>query len=202
MWVTLGFLIGSTNFCKFFWVSWEVCVLHGYDCNHWVAKSCTTTAYRWLFRDSHPSLRTLWSAVIKSPKFFRSWHHCTRAFGSASRYRNFGPSEGACRHCACPKPVPLLLATPLVVHEKNWKCLDIQAHGFTVAPKDHVHRPNCSLNSIGSSIRATHVIDRFVLLRVLLFFCFRFPLVYVSGFPVAPHSYLHFFRVLDFRCIC
>ena len=43
--------------------------LHGYDWIHWVAKSCTTTAYRWLFRDSHPSLRTLWSAVIKSPKY-------------------------------------------------------------------------------------------------------------------------------------
>ena len=44
-------------------------VLHGYDWIHWVAKSCTTTANRWLFRDSQPSLRTLWSAVIKSPKF-------------------------------------------------------------------------------------------------------------------------------------
>ena len=44
-------------------------VLHGYDWIHWVAKSCTTTAYRWLFRDSPPSLRTLWSAVIESPKF-------------------------------------------------------------------------------------------------------------------------------------
>ena len=36
---------------------------------HWVAKSCTTTAYRWLFRDSQLSLKTLWSAVIKSPTF-------------------------------------------------------------------------------------------------------------------------------------
>ena len=44
-------------------------VLHGYDWIHWVAKSCTTIAYRWLFRDSQLSLRTLWSAVIKSPKF-------------------------------------------------------------------------------------------------------------------------------------
>ena len=35
---------------------------------HWVTRSCTTTAYRWLFRDSQLSLRTLWSAVIKSPK--------------------------------------------------------------------------------------------------------------------------------------
>ena len=47
----------------------RIFVLHGYDWIHWVAKSCTTIAYRWLFRDSLPSLRTLWSAVIKSPKF-------------------------------------------------------------------------------------------------------------------------------------
>ena len=51
----------------------KVFVLHGYDWIHWVTKSCTTIAYRWLFRDSQFSLRTLWSAVIKSPKFF-----CTR----------------------------------------------------------------------------------------------------------------------------
>ena len=62
------FLVGSKNFIGLFWVSWEELVLHGYDCNHRVAKSCTTTAYRWLFRDSLSSLRTLWSAVIKSPK--------------------------------------------------------------------------------------------------------------------------------------
>ena len=59
----------STYFCGPFWVSWEVVVLHGKDCIHWEAKSCTTTAYRWLCRDTHPSLRTLRSAVIKSPKF-------------------------------------------------------------------------------------------------------------------------------------
>ena len=49
--------------------SCEVLFLHGYAWIHWVARSCTTTAYRWLFRDSQLSLRTLWSAVIKSPKF-------------------------------------------------------------------------------------------------------------------------------------
>ena len=67
--MTLGFLFGSKNFCKLLWVSCEVFVLRGYAWIHWVAKSCSTTAYRWLFRDSQPSLRTLWSAVIKSPKF-------------------------------------------------------------------------------------------------------------------------------------
>ena len=67
--MTFGFLSGSKNFCKLLWVSCEVFVSHGYAWIHWVAESCTTTAYRWLFRDSQVSLRTLWSAVIKSPKF-------------------------------------------------------------------------------------------------------------------------------------
>ena len=66
--MTFGFLVDSKNFCKLFSASWEVFVWHGYDYIHCVAKSCTTTAYRWLCRDSHPSLRTLWSAVSKSPK--------------------------------------------------------------------------------------------------------------------------------------
>ena len=44
-------------------------VLRGFSWILCVAKSCTTTACRWLFRDSQLSLRTLWSAVIKSPKF-------------------------------------------------------------------------------------------------------------------------------------
>ena len=59
-----------------------------------------------------------------------------------------GPSESACGQCAYPNPVPLLLATPWIIQEKNWKCLDIQAQGFPVALKDYVHRPNkFSLNS-------------------------------------------------------
>ena len=64
-----GFLSGSRNFYKLLWVSCEVLFLHGYASIHRVARSCTTTAYRWLFRDSQLSLRTLWSVVIKSPKF-------------------------------------------------------------------------------------------------------------------------------------
>ena len=67
--MTFGFLSESRNFCKLLWVSCEVFVLHGYDWIHWVARSCTTIAYRWLFRDSQLSLRTLWSAIIKSPNF-------------------------------------------------------------------------------------------------------------------------------------
>ena len=65
--MTFGFLVCSKKCCKLFCVSWEVFVLHGYDWIHWVAKPCTTTAYRWLFQDSQPSPTTLWSAVVKSP---------------------------------------------------------------------------------------------------------------------------------------
>ena len=42
----------------------------------------------------------------------------------SSRYRNLGPSERACGHYAYPNPGPLMLATPLVIHVKNWQCLD------------------------------------------------------------------------------
>ena len=68
VWITLGYLAPRTV-ASSLGVPWEVFVLHGYDWIHWVARSCTTTAYRWLFRDSQPSLGTLWSAKIKSPKF-------------------------------------------------------------------------------------------------------------------------------------
>ena len=47
----------------------EVFVLRGYDWIHWVAKSCTTIANRWMFRDSMFTGTFVISAVIKSPKF-------------------------------------------------------------------------------------------------------------------------------------
>ena len=68
----------------------KFCFLHGYAWIHWVAKSCTTTAYRWLFRDSQLSLRTLWSAVINSPKFYSSRYGFAIA-SSARSSCNFGP---------------------------------------------------------------------------------------------------------------
>ena len=71
-------------FASSLWVSWEVFVLHGYDWIHWVAKSWTTTAYPWLFRDSYPSLGTLWSAVVKSPKFLCTRYGCATAFPARS----------------------------------------------------------------------------------------------------------------------
>ena len=108
--MTLSFLPGSKNFCQLLWVSCEVFVLHGYAWNHWVAKSCTTTAYRWLFRDSQLSLRTLWSAVIKSPKFsargtappLRLLHGLLQ-FLSSGRSRNFGLQENEYKTLCLPK---------------------------------------------------------------------------------------------------
>ena len=98
--MTLSFLSCCKNFCKLFSASREVFVLHGYDWIYWVAKSCTTTAYWWLFRDSQPSLRTLWSAVIKSPKFsargttppMRLLHGALviLVFWQISQFRSFG----------------------------------------------------------------------------------------------------------------
>ena len=77
--MTFGFLVGSRNFMKLFWVFWEDFVLHGWDCSHWVAKSCTTTACQWLFRDSFCSLRTLWSGSHQISEIFRSGHDYTSA---------------------------------------------------------------------------------------------------------------------------
>ena len=108
-------------------------------------------------------------------------------------------SGNECKHGACPSTVPLLLAAPVVIHEKNWKCLDVQATGLPVAQKEHFHQPNflnCCSQSGKSCKRSRCTSSRHCYL------CFRFLLVYASGFPVAPHSYFHFFLVLDFRCIC
>ena len=65
-------------------------LLHGYAWIKWEARSCTTTANRWLFQDSQWSLKTLWSTVVKVTKFFSSRY----GFAIASPARcpgNFGP---------------------------------------------------------------------------------------------------------------
>ena len=63
-------------------------------------------------------------------------------FSTSSRYRSLGLSGSDCKYCVYPNRVPLLLATTVVIHEKNWKCHDPLAQGFSVAPKDYFHRPN------------------------------------------------------------
>ena len=120
----LRFLVGPKNICKLFSVSREVFVLHGYDWIHWLAKSCTTTAYRRLFRDSHPSQRTLWSAVIKSPTFSaRGTASPVRRLHGAlailvlmqmSQFRSFG--KWVWILCL---PTLLSLAALMLIHEKS-----------------------------------------------------------------------------------
>ena len=110
-------------------LSCEVLVLHGYAWIHWVAKSSTTTAYRWLLRDSQLSLRTLWSAVIKSPQFsargtappMRLLHGTPCNFGSFDESRNFGLEGNECKHCAYPNPHVSWMWALKMLREKNWR---------------------------------------------------------------------------------
>ena len=60
-------------------------------------------------------------------------------------------SFGKCVNCACPSPVPLLLATPLVTHEKNWKCLDVQASVFCRGTKGLLSSTKFFLHSCSQS---------------------------------------------------
>ena len=85
-------------------------------------------------------------------------------FSSSSRYHNLGPSESAFVHCACPNPVPLLLAAPLEVHEMIWKCLDFHALGFLKALLNYFHQPNSLWIPVAN--QAIHAICLLVLLRL------------------------------------
>ena len=99
--------------------------LHGYDWIHLVAKSCTTTAYRWLFRDSQPAMRTLWSAVIKSPKFsarnttlpIRLLHGALVIFGPLADLAISVFREVDMKNCVYPNPH--FSWALKMVHEKN-----------------------------------------------------------------------------------
>ena len=145
-------------------------------------------------------------------KMFRSGHDCTstssarspRYFWSSSRCHNWGPSESACRHSAYPNPVPLLLATPLVIHEKSLGNVWAPLHAsLPEALLKYFHQPQFSLRipvaipANLATVRLRNSSSSFILIYV-----FGFCWSTRSVFSVAPHSYFHFFLVLDFRCIC
>ena len=100
MYITFDFLVESKNVCKlvfcffFFQFSEKFLFLHGNDCIYCVLKSFIITADRWLCRYSYPSLRTLWSAVYKSPQFSALDTTVSESSWSwiSSSYRNFDPS--------------------------------------------------------------------------------------------------------------
>ena len=91
-----------------------------------------------------------------------------------------------------------LFATPLVIQEKIWKYLD---PGAPRGSEGLLSSTKFSLNSCSS--RASHA-KIALLLRVCPSFLFLFSVSVglCCRFTVAPHSYFHFFLVLDFRCIC
>ena len=111
--------------------------------------------------------------VVQEPVWARLYQHvfCKKPslFLSSSRYRNFGRSESACRHCAYPNPVQLLLATPLVFMRRtgNVSISQLKATKF----------------STPAASPASHATDRFVLLRVHFYFRFLFLLIYAACFP-------------------
>ena len=85
--MTFAFLVGSRNFKRLFWVLEKFLFYMGrIVTSDWVSKSCATKKYRWLLRDSLPSLRILWSAVIKSTTVSIG-HDCTSTSPArSSRY--------------------------------------------------------------------------------------------------------------------
>ena len=129
VWMTFGFSDGSRKWSKLLSVSCEDCFWHGYDCVHWVAQSCTTTEYRWLFRNSRPSSRTLWSSVIKSPNLSArgtasQFVFCKETLWSwcACRLRNFVLLGSEYTYCA--SLMPLWKDVPDLSHE-NFLCLQV-----------------------------------------------------------------------------
>ena len=109
---------------------------------------------------------------------------------SSSRCHNFGLSVSDCGYCACPDPIPLLLAAPLVIREKSWVNIDVVEHSD---PPDSLWNP--------AIIPANLAIDRCVVPRRHHFYlCFRFLLTHATGFSATLHSQFHFFLLLDSPC--
>ena len=103
--------------CKLLWVSYlaprtfasslvflEKFVLHGYDWIHWVAKSCTTTAKWWLFRDSHFFTENLVICCYQVTKIFSTRYGSANASSARGPCRNFGLEGNEYKYCASPNP--------------------------------------------------------------------------------------------------
>ena len=175
--MTLGFPFGSKNFCKLLCVSWV-----------WLSNLVSQQRIVDCFRDSLSSLKTLWSALMKSPETFRSGHDCI----STSSANIWIVLKNAYLHCAYPNPVPLLLAAPLEFHEMTWKCFDFHAVDFSKALLKCFHQPNSIwIPTVNQTIYAIYF---FVLLIHHFFLGFDFcrsrssplvlPLLSCTGFSV------------------
>ena len=148
--MTFGFLVGSRNFIRFFWVCWEVFVSHRYDCIHCVAKVLyhhgkSMIVPRFTFLTKNFVIR-----CDQVTKMFRSGHDCTST--SSARSPCYFRLQANITMWVLRKVrlftvltrtrVPLLLAAPLEVHEMTWKCLDFLALGLPTALLKYFHEPN------------------------------------------------------------
>ena len=199
--MTLHFLVGSKNFMRFFWVSWEFCTgkivttdlknlvpqqrIHDYYVIHFL---------HWELCD--PKLSNHQNFPLQV------WLHrcviCKKPSlpSTSNRYRNLSPWESACLHCAHPNPVPLLLA----IHWKFMMWLgsvSISKLRVSVTLQEHFHRPH--FHWIPVATQATHAINPSAVPHPWFPF-FGFCAFMQRVFPKL-HSHLRFFRVLDF-CFC
>ena len=206
--MTFGFLAGSGNLMRFFWVSWEDFDLHRYDCIHWVAKSCTTSTYRWLFRDSLSSLRTLWSAV-SNHQTVSLWHDCTSVcsargpcnFWSSDRSRNFGSFGKRVSTLCLPEPSSAHARGSIGGSRDELEvsallCIGSHRSSSEVHSSTKLSVNSCSQSDNSCDISLCTSFDSF-------FYCgFRFLWIHAAALPEALHSYLHFFLILEFPHLC
>ena len=129
--------------------------LHGHDCIHCAAKSCTTTGEAMIvprctfFTGNFVIRRNQVTTMFRSAPRLYQHVFCKKPllFASSSRHHNWGPSGSDCKCCVYPSPVPLLLAAPLEIHEMTWKCPDFPALGFSKALLEYFHQLKFSLKS-------------------------------------------------------
>ena len=123
--MTLGFLVGSKNFCKLFYVSWDVFCLT----RVWLYPLSCQVLYHYsvsmlVSRFTH-FIKNFVICCYQITKIPRSWHDCTSSFSARSSC-NFGFQadvaisvlrEVTFKYCAC--RIPLFLAALKMIHEKN-----------------------------------------------------------------------------------
>ena len=97
-----------------------------------------------------------------------------------------------------PSPISLSLATLLIIHEKNRKCLDVNSTGFTTTEQEHFHQPN-SL-SIPAANPADQAIVHFSVLPSSTFFMFSFCTDPCNRFPRDSPLIISLPSVADFPC--
>ena len=199
--MTLRFLVGSRNFMRFFWGSWEFCTgkIVTTDLKNLVPQQRIHDDY--VIHFLHWELCDLKLSSHQNFPLQVRLHRCVICKkpslpSSSNRYRNLGHWECVSALCS-PEPGSATARDPLKVHDVTWKRVDIQAKGFSVALQEHFHRPH--FHWIPVATQATHAINPSAVPHPWFPF-FGFCAFMQRVFPKL-HSHLRFFRVLDF-CFC